>query len=170
MTEVGQEFVSRDTHPITGRAILDLTIPEPQDSFFETGNLTRSDRVLRVAQQILFLPRFSTTDHLFHGENIDSTDPRRGLPSTRQANVDGNNFGLFIFHNFVGKIRDSEQPLTRVDLHNRHGQGPYWCIHAGDGMVDPSAEDWLTNQVLTPILDELVIVDPPGMSGIEVVA
>jgi hypothetical protein len=118
-----------------------------------------SNRVLQRAQQVLFLPCFATTDHIFHGEFIDSTDPREGFASVRVGVIKAANFHITIMENFNNRrghmVLSGEYPYN----HGAHMNIP---LAPGSDHEDSNLVTWLDYELFTPLRDELMGYQPPN--------
>jgi hypothetical protein len=150
-------FEQKNTSGVRSNIELDISISLPPLNMPNEIKV-KSEELLRLAQQIVFLPHFYVTDHIFYGDQIDSDDPNEGLPSIRTAMISGHNFGLFIQLNFNRK--DWEQSDTQITLY--HNDEPFRKanIDVSGGVATPSTALWLTSEVLPSVRNELMLIDP----------
>ena len=105
--------------------------------------------VLKWAQQILFLPHFRSTDHIFYGQHIDATDPELGFPTIRTARVHGQNYSLFV------EVNHNYDDTT---INVQHHALPGVVLEANNGKVNPVHVSWLQEQIFVPVWNELSVL------------
>ncbi|HEY4964615.1 MAG TPA: hypothetical protein VIH90_08055 [Candidatus Saccharimonadales bacterium] len=153
-----REFLRPDYHEINTTGVaptipLGVTATIPPSPYVDTSRSVYCEQVLRRTQQIVFLPHFVATDHIFHGDRIESNRPEDGWPTIRTAVVDGTNFHLYLHINY--NSRDNGHGTTTKVSMKDEADGLV-VIEAFDGMIDPESAEWLIESVLSPVQSELM--------------
>ncbi len=115
---------------------------------FATKEQTKA--LLKAAQQVVFLPHFPVSDRIFYGEG-GHVEANEGYPTLRSGGVMGPDFQLIISNNFNEKH-------TFLDLFIPSEGDGYSAWPKPDNLdVDAGLASWLTEAVLIPVRDELML-------------
>lgn len=123
--------------------------PKPSDTL-TPATPKQAANLLHTAQSIVFLPVFRTTDHIFHGDTIDSWSVDEGFPTVRPALIDGANFHLQLMENF-------NYGYFQFILHTKGDRTLYLHMKPQEVDTDATTADWVQDGILSPMLGELML-------------
>ena len=147
------DYEQKNTTGVTPSIRLNLTAPNPPLMYLDRDKAEYSEQIERRTQQIVFMPCFVVTDHIFHGDRMDSYSPADGFPTVRTAMISGTNFHLTMQVNFNARDRGSGTS-TIISMRDEIGRPVHIAAH--EGMIDPESAKWLTESILAPVQDELM--------------
>lgn len=138
----------------------DFELPIPSELTVAASGLVElaSTRVLQRAQQVLFLPCFATTDHIFYGDFINSENPQEGFASVRMGVVEAANFHISIMENFNNR---RGHMILRGDRSNNRRVYLNFLLAPGMEQEDSDLTLWLDHELFTPLRDELMGYQEP---------
>ncbi len=125
------DYEQKNTVGVTPSIRLNLTAPSPPKTYNDRDRAEYIEQVERRTQQIVFLPCFVVTYHIFHGDQIDSERPAYGFPTVRTAMVSGNNFYLTMQVNFNARDRGSGTS-TIISTKDDIGRPIHIAAHEGN--------------------------------------
>lgn len=148
------EFKQRNTTGLSSYDLPGFNLADTPNRSQQPATAEQISAIHRTAQQILFMPIFSTTDRIFYGQTIDSLQAQEGFGTVRIALIDGVNFRLHLEENFNYGGCVLRLNMKKMDMRV--------YFESDEPDVDTSTAEWLGVSVLTPIRDELMVLSATG--------
>ena len=143
------------TGPMLSRLRVDLSVPEaPAPSSALIDDVKHAD-LQRRALQILFLPNFCVSDHIFR-EGLDPSYTKEGFPTVRSAEILGGNFRLELINNFNHRVVSAYMSLNGIS----RAVVAYWSGmgYNDEPRLDVSTARWFQSDVLERVLSEVMSI------------
>lgn len=105
------------------------------------------------ALQILFLPRFQVSDHIFR-DGVAPSNTRDGFPTVRSAEISGDNFSLEVANNFNYRRASAHMSMNGM----RRVIAVSWSSRVGveESRLDTATASWFQIDVLERVLSEVM--------------
>ncbi len=142
-------YTQENTNAVRSIRLGNLCLPSRPDCTDDIATVERYRKLLKTVQQIIFLPHFTTTDHIFYGETGALTSDQ-GYPTVRTGLIDGPNFRIHISTNY--NFRHTSIGLDMKDVHLRTE------IELDERVLNSATVDWLTEQIFIPVRDEVMLL------------
>lgn len=142
-------YIQENTTGVRCAKLGELCLPSRPNSSNDTATVDQYRKLLRTAQQIIFLPFFTATDHIFYGE-INTLTADQGYPSVRTGLVNGSNFRMHISTNYNFRYTSLNLDMEDTRLRTQ--------IQPDERELDNATVEWLTEHVLIPVRDEVMLL------------
>lgn len=141
------------TGPMFSRVSVDLLLPGAPAPSIELVNDDKHMELQRKALQVLFLPCFGVSDHIFRA-GVDPAHTRDGFPTIRSAEIVGSNFSLELNNNFNLRKVSAQMSINGI----YHVVAAVWSSRGEieESRLDIATARWFQIDVLERVLSEIM--------------